>query len=176
MSPSDSPPARHTCAAIKSCRIPAREQQSTPPQEETSNTVQDSGTAQITRVITPEESPLSSITEGPSKGTSPSEGASPPSNDANSDHGTICKNLEEVDASQNDPEQSYTTAPGSLGLSTSVKLTSPSKACMDKGKGHMHITPAQEATSSLHWSERELSPRITMSGESWARLKNDLQN
>jgi hypothetical protein len=176
MSSSDSPPVKHTRTVLKFCRTPVCEQQSTPPSEETSNTSQDSDLTQIARATAPEESPLSSIAEGTGKEIRLPEGDSSPANNVSSDHGPVREIVEEVDTSQNNPERSYTTAPGSFSPSAGpVNFRSPSEVHLDKGKGHAYSTPFQEAGSSLHLHEREASPEVSMSGDAWTKLEDTLQ-
>jgi hypothetical protein len=126
MSSNDSPPARHTCTANKSRCISVHDPQNTPPQEETLNLTQDSIITQLTSADTPDESSLSSIFEGPGKEIEQSKWDDSHEDNANSDHGTIHEIMEEFDTTQNDPEQSFSTAPISIGLSAGpVSITLP---------------------------------------------------
>jgi hypothetical protein len=52
----------------------------------------------------------------------------------------------------------------------------PSEVCLDKGKGCAQSTPVQEEGSPWHRNEREILPQMSMPGETWARLHDDLQN
>jgi hypothetical protein len=151
--------------------------QNTPPQEETLNLTQDCFITQLTSADTPDESPLSSIFEGPGKEIEWSEWDDSHKDNANSDHGTIHEIMEEFDTTQNDPEQSFSTAPISIGPSAGpVSITLPSKVRLDKGKGHAQSTLVQEEGSPWHWNEREILPQMSMPSETWARLQDDLQN
>jgi hypothetical protein len=162
----DSPPARHTCTANKPHRISARDPQNTPPQEETLNLTQDSLITQLTSADTPDESLLSSIFKGPGKEIEQSEWDDSHEDNMNSNHGIIHEITEEFDTTQNDPEQSFLTAPISIGPSAGpVSITLPSKVRLDKGKGHARSTPVQEEGSPQHRNKREILPQMSMPGE-----------
>jgi hypothetical protein len=115
-----------------------------------------------------EESRLTSISEASDTEARQTEEETPPTNNSESDHSIICNILEEYNIFQNNPEQSYTTAPGSNSLSAGPStFMTPSEVPLNKGKGHTLSTPSQ-ATSSSHQSNRETSIQGPTTKEEWA--------
>jgi hypothetical protein len=175
MSPSDGPPARFTRAAQKARRNSAHDLQNMPPHEETSSTAEDSESRRIVTPASSEESRLTSIAETSDIEVRPNEEETSPTNKSESDHSTIRDIPEEYDIFQNEPEQSYTTAPGSNSLSAGPStFATPSEVPLNKGKGRALSTPSQ-ATSSSHRSNRETSIHEPTTEEEWARLDDALR-
>ena len=107
-----------------------------------------------------EGSQLMSIAESSANEQMESEDIGPLNNEAQSEHGTIRDTPEEFDTSQHDQEQSFTTAPESLGLSAELMgftITS-AETPLGKGKGR----------------EKDLPPHMEDPDDEWERLDEAL--
>ena len=155
----EGPPARNTRAVrhsqtCKAQSVPSREEQG--------------GIRVPSEIVAPrEESVLSSITESRSDVHSQPEGVIPGGN-APSEQGTIRERSEEPH------EQSFTTAAGSIGLSSAPLGISaaPSEVPQDRGKGHMPADTAERKTrplSSEDWDD------LLEAAEKWTDLAKQCQ-
>jgi hypothetical protein len=113
----------------------------------------------VESVSSHEGSQLTSIAELSANEQTESEEVHPSDNDEESDHRTIRKIPEEFNTPQRDQEQSFTTAPGSLGPSVGPMEMIQTPAA-DKGKGH----------------ERDPPPHLESDNDEWEQLANALDH
>jgi len=115
MASSDGPPVRNTHFAARNTRnVQMCVEQSTPPSEGAQSNV----LLYSERSASRKGSALTSLARSLGDEQTQSE-----EDDAPSEHGTVCEQMEEV----HDQEQSYTTAPGSFGPSTASSAAQISK-------------------------------------------------
>jgi hypothetical protein len=172
----DGPPARNTCSARDALRR-ARNTHSVPPREMQPTPVQ-SGLSNHPGIDVPhDEGPRGRTADiSPVEDAKP-EGGSTPDGDSPSEHGTIRDIPEEVETSQCDQEQSYTTAPASFGPSSDPYATKSSpNVYADKGKGCVRNIMPQNSGSPLSWSERVCPLHSIRADREQAHIEDELNH